>query len=237
MSGTVPLRASAAVMRGFRSTWHVFAAAVARVAPAGSRTRSALRGLVFGLLASAGGMIVVAARIATCSSALEDSEARFDAAIVLGAAVHGNKPSPVLQGRLEYAVELLRTGRVQMLIVTGGGRSGQRWSEAEVSARYLRQHGVPAERILLEARSRTTRENLCFASPIARAHGIRSLALVTDPLHMARALYIARALELNLSPAATPHTRFRSQRARTLFLARETYLYTGMLLAGRQRCA
>src|SRR5688500_12278425 len=43
-----------------------------------------------------------------------------DCAIVLGAAVRGDKPSPVFEGRLEHALELFRQGGIRHLILTGG---------------------------------------------------------------------------------------------------------------------
>ncbi|HEX6245488.1 MAG TPA: YdcF family protein [Polyangiales bacterium] len=171
-------------------------------------------------------LVGVAIQIARFDASLQTSQ-RFDAAIVLGAAVYADRPSPVLQGRLEYALELLRQRRVSFLIVTGGARSGQRLSEAEVAARFLTARGANAQHVLLERRSTTTHENLCFARQLASERGLRSFALITDPLHEARAMLLARALGLHATPAATPYTRFMGGSRWLTFLARETYLYAG----------
>ena len=48
------------------------------------------------------------------------SESSADVAIVLGAAAWGNKPSPVYRERINEAVSLYKTGRVQWIIFTGG---------------------------------------------------------------------------------------------------------------------
>jgi uncharacterized SAM-binding protein YcdF (DUF218 family) len=52
--------------------------------------------------------------------------------------------------------------------------------------------GVPAEAILLERESTSTRENLLFARPILEARGFRTVALVTSGCHVRRAAAVAR---------------------------------------------
>jgi uncharacterized SAM-binding protein YcdF (DUF218 family) len=164
-------------------------------------------------------------------------DARLDAAIVLGAAAYGSKPSPVFRGRLDYAYDLLSSGRVRFIIVTGGGRDDPTHPEAPVGVSYLQTRGAAPAQLLFERRSIDTLQNLCFALEVGGARGLRSYAIVSDPLHLRRAMLYARDLGMAAHAAGTPHTRFRSLPARLGFVIRETYVYAKRLLRGPVRCA
>ena len=56
-----------------------------------------------------------------------------DAAVVLGAAAWGNKPSPVFRERINHALTLYQTGRVKKIIFTGGTPKAGFATEAEVA--------------------------------------------------------------------------------------------------------
>ena len=62
-----------------------------------------------------------------------DEAREADAIVVLGAAQYNGHPSPVLEARLEHALELYRAGRARTLIMTGGQAPGDTVSEAMVS--------------------------------------------------------------------------------------------------------
>src|SRR5690606_22561876 len=97
------------------------------------------------------------------------------------------------------------------LIFTGGyGGGGARFSESQVARRYALRHGVPDEAILIETVSRTTRENLAQARSLLAEHDLHRVIVVSDPLHMARALRLCRELGIDALGSPTPTTRFRS---------------------------
>ena len=52
--------------------------------------------------------------------------------------------------------------------------------------------GVPAEAIVLETESTSTRENMTSVHPLIRARGWRRIALVTSESHMLRAVGAVR---------------------------------------------
>lgn len=189
-------------------------------------------------LLSAAGLLAfgaIAARIAGFDASWRGAEP-VDAAIVLGAAAYGARPSPVFAGRLDYAADLLRTGRARYAIVTGGGRDDPSRPESVAGAAYLRSLGLDPARILNEQRSINTFENLCYAAAVGAEHGLSSYAIVSDPLHVPRAMLLAQDIGLPARPAATPHTRFRSWLSRGVFLVRETYQYGKRLLFGARVC-
>jgi len=92
--------------------------------------------------------------------------------------------------RLERAVALYQEGRVARLMLTGTGIGGD--SALDMREFAVGQLGVPAEAILLELRSTTTRENLVFAAELLRQNRLRTVALVTSRSHMGRALLAAQ---------------------------------------------
>jgi uncharacterized SAM-binding protein YcdF (DUF218 family) len=155
-----------------------------------------------------------------------------DAALVLGAAAWGNRPSPVYQERISQAIQLYQSGQVRWIILTGGTARLGEPSEAEVGRRFCVRHGVPEAAILEEESSRTTWENLQGARAEMSPRNIHSVLLVSDPLHMKRAVVMARAQGIDAQPAPTTTSRFRSRRARTAFLWREGWLYIAFRLFG-----
>jgi uncharacterized SAM-binding protein YcdF (DUF218 family) len=149
-----------------------------------------------------------------------------DVAIVLGAAIRGARPSPVFAARIDHGVTLFRRGRVQRIVFTGGVSKGNREAEAEVARRYAIEAGVPADRIAIETRSTITYENLVQAKALLPAGAAPRVLIVSDPLHMRRAVTMARDLGLDAHPAPTPSSRYRSWRTRAEFLGREVFYYS-----------
>ena len=127
-----------------------------------------------------------------------------DAIVVMGAAQYDGRPSPQLAARLDHVVTLWDDGVAPLVVVTGGKRSGDRFTEAEASARYLRDLGVPDEAIIEVGEGATTHESVDAAASVMAARGIESVALVTDPYHALRSRLIVEAAGFDADVAATP---------------------------------
>jgi uncharacterized SAM-binding protein YcdF (DUF218 family) len=187
-------------------------------------------GLSILLLITALGFVAVAWQIVDYANPSIDSHA--DAALVLGAAAWGNKPSPVYRERINEAIALYKTGRVRYLVFTGGTREPGYPAEGEVGRKFAIEHGVPAAAVLFETTSRTTWQNLANARDLLGPVGIHTVLLVSDPLHMRRAMAMAASLGLQAAPAPTSSSRFQSVASRGEFLWRETWLYIDYILLG-----
>lgn len=161
------------------------------------------------------------------------ADSSADAALVLGAAVLGDEPSPVLIERLRHAQQLFESGRVRSIVVTGGRSPEDDLTEAEASRNWLVAQGVPASAIVLEEASRTTIENLLLAKPVLAEHQLGSVLIVSDPLHMRRAMMIADRLGVVASPSPTQTSRYQSWGATLPFLAREVWFMAQYLVTGR----
>jgi uncharacterized SAM-binding protein YcdF (DUF218 family) len=95
----------------------------------------------------------------------------YDVAIVLA-----NSPA-----RDEAGADVIRRGGARHLLYSGAfGRDEVR---SDLVAR-----GVPGDRIVIESRSRNTRENAVESARVVAAHGWRSVLLVTSAPHVERAV-------------------------------------------------
>lgn len=154
-----------------------------------------------------------------------DQAGPADVIIVLGAAAYDARPSPVFAERIRHGIDLYQRGLARHLIFTGGFGTGARFSESQVAQRYALKHGVPRQAILIETQSRTTHQNLQQAAALMKAHGFKRAIIVSDPLHMARALRLAREAGIDALGSSTPTSRFRSFETRKRFLLQEVYFF------------
>lgn len=92
-----------------------------------------------------------------------------------------------LVGRLQRALALAGEYPDAKLLCSGGNTTGT-CAEAEVMAAWLVQHGISADRILAETRSRTTIENVLYSYDILYNAGIRNIVVVTSHYHLTGAV-------------------------------------------------
>lgn len=114
----------------------------------------------------------------------------LDYIIVLGAQVYKSGPSAVLKYRLDEAIEYLNENPDTQCIVTGGQGYNEPFEEAVGMADYLIKNGIPEERIILETKSTTTKQNIENSSKLMEEEA--SIGIVTNNFHMFRALSIAK---------------------------------------------
>ena len=112
-----------------------------------------------------------------------------DAVVVMGAAQYDGRPSAQLASRLDHVVTLWEMGGVGRVVVTGGSRPGDRFSEAAASEEYLVARGVPRSSIDSEDQGTTTWESMQEVEAMVDADA--SMIIVTDPHHGLRSRLIA----------------------------------------------
>lgn len=157
----------------------------------------------------------------------KDETRKADAAIVLGASVYDNSPSPVFCERINHAVELYKDGYVKKIIMTGGIGEGNIRSEADIAREYAESKGIPPEAILKEERSKVTADNLGNAKEVMEQNDLETALVVSDPLHMKRAMLYAHDLGMEAYSSPTPTTLYRSLKTKFPFLMREEFYYVG----------
>ncbi len=117
-----------------------------------------------------------------------------DAILVLGARVYSNgSPSPVLQDRLDRAIELYRAGKAPKILVSGDHGTVE-YDEVNAMLDYLLERGIPREDIFLDHAGFNTYDSIYRAKEIFKCD---SIIISTQEFHMGRSLYIARRLGLD----------------------------------------
>ena len=157
-------------------------------------------------------------------------DANADAAVVLGAAVWSNSVSPVFRERINHAIELYRRGKVRKLIFTGGQGNPNEPTEAAAARSYAMANGIPAQDILVEQTSHTIYENIVNAKQLADKNNLKTVLLVSDPMHMRRAMTMANDIDLQASPSPTQTSRYKTWRTQVSELMRETFYYLGYVI-------
>ncbi|MCA0971663.1 YdcF family protein [Halobacillus litoralis] len=150
-----------------------------------------------------------------------DEEPTADAAIVLGAAQWNGKPSPVFEGRLKQGIELYQNDQVDYLVFTGGASENAVSSEAQVGMNYAVANGVSRDDILLEEKSLFTKSNVINAKEVADNKGIDSYLLVSDQLHLKRAVYLAESQGMEVQGVPTKYSAYQSLETKFPFFLRE----------------
>jgi uncharacterized SAM-binding protein YcdF (DUF218 family) len=138
------------------------------------------------------------------------STTQVDAIVVMGAAQYDGVPSPLLKARLMHAFDLWKQKIAPRIVLTGGNKPGDRFTEASASAIFLRQQGVPQEELLQESSSRSTYEALRNVRDLVKNDpnfaGIERIVIVTDPYHELRSRLTAKEWGFDASTSATPNS-------------------------------
>ena len=159
-----------------------------------------------------------------------DETKKADVAIVLGAGLEKDGVSPVFKERINHAVKLYKDGFVDYVIFTGGVGEGNIQSDASVAAEYAMEQGVPENAIFLEEKSTITEENLQNAKMIMDKEGLSTALVVSDPLHMKRAMLMAKDCGIEAFSSPTKTTRYMTLKTKIPFLIREEFFYIGYKL-------
>jgi uncharacterized SAM-binding protein YcdF (DUF218 family) len=105
-----------------------------------------------------------------------------DVLVVLGAALAPDGSlGPALAERVTAGISAWRGGAAPLLLMTGA-REAEKMREHAVAA------GVPHDRVVIEPRARTTRENALFSAEILRTRGLVRALIVTHAYHRLRAV-------------------------------------------------
>ncbi len=95
---------------------------------------------------------------------------QYDYIIIHGAGLDGPRPTPLLAGRIDKALELWKKQHQHgKFVVSGGQGADEIVSEAQAMRDYLLEKGVSADAILMEDKSTTTWENLRYSLAIINA--------------------------------------------------------------------
>ena len=113
-----------------------------------------------------------------------------DCILVLGAGIWGDKPSPMLEDRLNEAISLYKNG-VSSKIIMSGDHGKTDYDEVNTMKNYAIQQGIPSEDIFMDHAGFSSYESMFRAKEI---FGANKIVIVTQKYHLYRSIYIARQL-------------------------------------------
>ena len=138
---------------------------------------------------------------------------QVDAIVVLGGGVQPSDQvlvsSAATSGTLRRCISAAevyrRCGDIPIVCCGGPTLDGQVMSEAEAMRDCLVSMQVPAERIILENKSRNTRENAMCALEVLQSHSLKHVGLITSARHMYRAVSCFKVVGLDVAPLPCGH--------------------------------
>ncbi|MFH0921265.1 MAG: YdcF family protein [Fibrobacterota bacterium] len=110
--------------------------------------------------------------------------------------------------RIFHSIRLFKAGAAPYVIASGGGidfiLKGQK--EAEDMKELMVEFGMPADRVLVESRSKNTHDNALFVKKTLEEHGLgMNIILVTSAMHMKRSVAIFKKAGFTVMPAPTDY--------------------------------
>lgn len=133
-----------------------------------------------------------------------------DCIIILGAGVRGERPTHMLQDRLDYGIALYEMGASNRLLMSGDhGRKN--YDEVNVMKDYAINKGVSSSHVFMDHAGFSTYESLYRARDIFET---KKVIIVTQKYHLYRALYVADKLGLDAYGVASDPREYAGQRVR-----------------------
>jgi uncharacterized SAM-binding protein YcdF (DUF218 family) len=111
--------------------------------------------------------------------------------------VLGCRGLAALTRRLDCGIRLLQEGAAPLLLLSGGGDGPV--PEAEIMRRMAIARGVPEAALMVEPGSRDTVENARETARLLRPRGGRLIFLVSDRVHLPRAVLLFRLAGLRVA--------------------------------------
>jgi vancomycin permeability regulator SanA len=145
-------------------------------------------------------LIAIDVRVALLGHLYAEADAAPAAPVtlVLGAEVYTDgRPSPALEARLDVAIALLRSGKTNVLLASGGNGT----VETAAMRAYLVARGVPQEIVVADANGDRTKSSCVNARELFP--NMRIL-VISQADHAARATFICRRLGIDADGVAAP---------------------------------
>ena len=116
----------------------------------------------------------------------------IDAILVLGCKAYEDRPSLMLQKRLDKGIEAYNTLNTKLLL--SGDHGTKKYDEVNVMRDYILKSEINSKDIFLDHAGISTYDSIYRAKYVFNA---QKIVIVTQKYHMYRALYIANALDLD----------------------------------------
>jgi SanA protein len=116
-------------------------------------------------------------------------------AIILGARIHEDgTPYPMFADRLDTAIRLYQSGKVDKLLLSGDNSKQPPYKEVEMMLRYVLARGVPEEDVFTDYTGYDTYDSMYRAREVFQ---VETMLIPTQDFHLSRSVYLARHLGLD----------------------------------------
>lgn len=117
----------------------------------------------------------------------------YDCVMVLGAGLWDGEPSPMLEERLDFGLQVYETGCTERMLMSGDhGRKA--YDEVNVMKTYAIDAGVSADNVFMDHAGFSTYESMYRARDV---FAVKKMVIVTQGYHLYRAVYDARKLGID----------------------------------------
>lgn len=149
----------------------------------------------------------------------------IDCILILGAGIWGDKPSPMLQDRLDEGIKLYKKG-LSSKIIMSGDHGKEEYDEVNVMKSYAIEKGVPSKDIFMDHAGFSTYESVYRSKEIFE---VKKMIIVTQKYHLYRALYIADRLDINAYGVNSNPKKYSGQifrEVREIIARNKDFIYT-----------
>lgn len=136
----------------------------------------------------------------------------IDCILILGAGIWGDRPSPMLQDRLDIGINLYNDD-VASKIIMSGDHGREEYDEVNIMKEYAINKGIPSADIFMDHAGFSTYESIYRAKEIFNA---KKIIIVTQEYHLYRALYIANKLGIDAYGVNSDPRKYRGATYREL---------------------
>ena len=149
----------------------------------------------------------------------------IDCILILGAGIWSDKPSPMLQDRLDEGIKLYKKG-LSSKIIMSGDHGKEEYDEVNVMKSYAIEKGVPSKDIFMDHAGFSTYESVYRAKEVFE---VKKMIIVTQKYHLYRALYIADRLGINAYGVNSNPKKYSGQifrEVREILARNKDFIYT-----------
>lgn len=149
----------------------------------------------------------------------------IDCILILGAGIWSDKPSPMLQDRLDEGIKLYKKG-LSSKIIMSGDHGKEEYDEVNVMKSYAIEKGVPSKDIFMDHAGFSTYESVYRAKEVFE---VKKMIIVTQKYHLYRALYIADRLDINAYGVNSNPKKYSGQifrEVREILARNKDFIYT-----------
>lgn len=135
------------------------------------------------------------------------NETDIDCIVILGAGIWGDKPSPMLEDRLNQGIQLYKDG-ISTKILMSGDHGKKDYDEVNIMKNYAIEQGVPSEDIFMDHAGFSSYDSVYRAKQIFEA---KKIMIVTQKYHLYRTLHIAKQLDIEAYGIASNPRKYSGQ--------------------------